>query len=182
MARDLLQELAPRTPYSEEELVDFVVDNRNMSLAKMSQTLHLGVGEVRRLLASSDFRKKASERLTLEVVDLKTETKILEQIAMDALATDTKPQDRVRSADFLLNQGGVARARETKVDVDHSVRVVFEPLRRLEGGWEPPDHLAGVVGAPSLPAPSTRALPSGVEELDAELAEEASEWGEEDPA
>jgi hypothetical protein len=176
MAESMVEALVPRTPFSSsEELVDFIVENRKASIQKLAQQLHLTTFEVRRLMSTSEFRKRSSEALSLRVLSLEQEQRILERIADDALKSDTKPGDRVKSAEFLLRQAGVERARETKVDVDHSVRVMFEAPRLPEGYWRPPDPLNGVVGAPELPSGKLDALPSPVEVVAAELLEEAVE-------
>jgi hypothetical protein len=181
MPRDLVQELAVRTPFSADDLVDFVVQNRSMSLPKMGKMLRLSVPEVRRLLGSADFRKRSSEVLTLQVVDLVSEERILDMVKADALSADTRPDFRVKSAEFLLRQAGVERAREAKVEVDHSIRVVFEPPRLPPADWRPPDPLAGVVGAPTIEARPVGALPSPVDEDDPDPLEEAGRWGESSP-
>jgi TPR repeat protein len=174
MAESLVETLVPRTPFSSpEELVDFVVENRRASVQKLAQQLRLSTFEVRRLMSTSDFRKRSSEALSLRVLSLEQEQRILEKIADDAMSEETKPGDRVRSAEFLLRQAGVERARETKVDVDHSVRVVFDAPRLAESYWKPPDPLNGVVGAAALPSPNAGALPLPVEGLVAEPLEEA---------
>lgn len=176
MAESLVETLVPRTPFgTPEELVDFVVENRKVSLQKLASQLRLTTFEVRRLMSTVEFRKRSSEALSLRVLSLEQEQRILERIADDALSAETKPSDRVKSAEFLLRQAGVERARETKVDVDHSVRVMFEAPRLPEGYWRPPDPLNGVVGAPALPAGGSSALPSPVEVLVAEPVEEAVE-------
>jgi hypothetical protein len=171
-----LSDLAVRTPFSEDELVDFVVENRHMSLAKMTQFLNLTVSEVRRMMGTPEFRRRVSAQLALTVVTLKQEERILERMALDAVDDDVRPADRVRAAEFLLRQSGLERARETKVDVDHSIRVVFEPPTRAAVDWRPPDPMAGVVGAPRLEASIVGALPSSGDGLVANIVETSSGW------
>jgi hypothetical protein len=176
MAESMVESLVARTPFSSsEELVDFVVENRRASIQKLASQMRLTTFEVRRLMNSADFRKKTSEALSLRVLSLEQEQKILEKVAGDALASDTRPSDRVKAAEFLLRQGGVERARETKVDVDHSVRVVFETPRLPTVNWQPPDPFAGVVGAEQLSAGRVGALPSPVEGASSDDVAEAIE-------
>lgn len=171
-----LDDMVARTPFAGvDEMVDFVVENRRASVQKLASQMRLTTFEVRKLMNSADFRKKTSEALSLRVLSLEQEQKILEKVAGDALATDTRPSDRVKAAEFLLRQGGVERARETKVDVDHSVRVVFETPRLPAVNWQPPDPFAGVVGAEQLSSGRVGALPSAVEGLVADDVAEAIE-------
>lgn len=142
-----------------DDLVDFFVVNRGVSLVKLGELSGLSVFEVRRLLGLSEFRRLASERLSLSVLSLEEEEGVLRRVLADVLSLETRVSDRVRGAEFLFRQGGVERVRESKVGVDHSVRVVFESLGGGSGGWRAPDPFVGVVGGSSV------ALPSGVGEV-----------------
>jgi hypothetical protein len=174
----LLEDLVPRTRFgSVDELVDFLVENRSVSVVKLARQLRLSSFEVRRLLSSSEFRRRSSEFLSLRVLSLDTEARLLERLASDALSEGARVSDRVRAAEFLFRQGGVERARETKVDVDHSVRVVFESPKLPPVDWSAPDPFYGVVGAPGLGSGVAGALSSGVEVVDAEFVAPGVEVG-----
>lgn len=149
-----LTALVARTEFQdEEELLDYLVENRAVSLPKLSSRTGLTIYELRNLLGNRAFRKRATERLSLQVISLQEEENLLRKIADEAMAGDQKLRDRVVAAEFLMRHAGLERARETKVDVDHGVRVSFDPIPSLPGGWRPPDPLAGVVGAPALASP-----------------------------
>jgi hypothetical protein len=135
---------------SVEDLVDCVVENRGVSLVKLGDLCGLSVFELRRLLGLLEFRRLASERLSLSVLSLVEEEAVLRRVLGDVLGEETRVADRVRGAEFLFRQGGVERVRESKVGVDHSVRVVFEQFGGASGGWRPPDPFVGVVGGASL--------------------------------
>jgi len=172
----VLEDVVPRTPFgSVDELVDFLVENRAVSVPKLARQLRLSTFEVRRLLSSSDFRRRSSEFLSLRVLSMEREALLLERLALDALADGTRVSDRVRAAEFLFRQGGVERAREAKLDVDHSVRVVFEPPKFALGGWVAPDPFYGVVGAPQLPDGVVVSLPAPVEVDVADVVEAGAE-------
>jgi len=135
---------------SVEDLVDCVVENRGVSLVKLGELVGLSVFELRRLLGSLEFRRLASERLSLSVFGLVEEEAVLRRVLGDVLGGETRASDRVRGAEFLFRQGGMERVRESKVGVDHSVRVVFESVGGSSGGWVAPDPLFGVVGGAAL--------------------------------
>lgn len=159
--------LVARTEFrDEDELLDYLVENRAVSLPKLSSRTGLTIYELRNLLGDRAFRKRATERLSLQVISLEQEERLMRKIADEAMADDQKLRDRVVAAEFLMRHAGLERARETKVDVDHGVRVSFDPIPALPGGWRPPDPLAGVVGAPALPE-AQRDEPDDV--LDVEL-------------
>jgi hypothetical protein len=172
MASSGLEELVVRTPFSSsDELVDFLVENRSMSVPKLARQLRLSTFEVRRLLSSSEFRRRSSEFLSLRVLSLEQESRLLQRLAEDALADGTRVSDRVKAAEFLFRQGGVERARETRVDVDHSIRVMFESPRLPPVDWVAPDPFHGVVGAPQLGSGVAGALSLPVEVVDSEPIE-----------
>lgn len=164
-----LEKVVPRSKFKDEdELLEFLVTNRTASVPKLANMTGLAIFELRSLMASREFRKRATEFLSLTVIDMRREEELIDTIAREALASDTRLGDRVKAAEFLLRHAGLERARETKVDVDHGVRVVFEPLRQLAADWAPPDPFAGVVGAPTLDSEKreTPALPAHASDLD----------------
>lgn len=144
--------LALRTPFRDEEgLLDYLVEHRHHSLPKMSEALKLSVYDIRALLSSRDFRRRCTERLSLNVLTMEREERLLLTISDEAVMPETKLRDRIAAAEFLTRHAGLERARETKVDVDVGVRVTFDALPKIAAGYRPPDPFIGVVGRPALP-------------------------------
>lgn len=173
--------LVARTPFkTEEELVDFLVENRSVNLAKLVERTRLSLPELRRLMASRDFRRKCTEALSLTVISMDQEERIIRNLALAAEDETVRVGDRVKAASFVMRHAGLERARETKVDVDHGVRVVFEPIAREAIAWRPPDPFAGVVGAPELPQ-GQRALvaPAGTVTVEGDHPQEEPEVDDE---
>ena len=144
-----LDVLASRSKFGNlDDLVDFCIENRSVALPKLSELSGLSIFELRKIFSSQDFRRLSSEKLSISVFSLSEEESVLRKILDDVLDPETRTSDRVRGAEFLFRQGGIERARESKIDVDHGIRVVFEPLGSSFGGWVSPNPLSGVVGSP----------------------------------
>lgn len=137
---------------SMETLATFVVENRRgMSVEKLASAAGLVINDLRRLLLSRDFRLLCSQVMTLRVMDLDREERMVERFAQDVETAKTVWERRA-AAEFLTLHGGMERARKTHVDHGGAVTVRFEFDRPDTLDWAPPDPLVGVVGRGADPA------------------------------